>query len=138
MAPSHGAGNDVVAITTLGAAEKAIGVIEEQGEGTTASPENPHPGPDGELAHSYVFREIHHGRKLVRTSETPPHWDFVGDPVPLPATRPMATVPPGGWAASGAIVPESETRERLTEAKWKHRRRSPAPRPGPSGRLGAT
>ena len=37
----HGEGNDVVEINSLAGVEKAIGVIKEQGEGTTASPENP-------------------------------------------------------------------------------------------------
>ncbi|MGO4633393.1 ferritin-like protein [Streptomyces sp. 2RAF24] len=111
---AHGAGNDIVAITSMNAVEKAIGVIKEQGEGTTASPVNPHPEAAGELAHYYVFREICHGRKLVKVSEDPPRWDFTGDPVPLPTTRRMATVPPGGWAASGAIVPDSDAQERLT------------------------
>ncbi|MER8044421.1 ferritin-like protein [Streptomyces sp. NPDC094032] len=111
---SHGAGNDIVAITSLNDAAKAIDVIKEQGEGTTASPENPFHEADGELAHYYVFREIYHGRKLVKVSEDPPRWDFTGDPIPLPATRHMATVPPGGWAASGAIVPDSDAQQRLT------------------------
>lgn len=110
---THGAGNDVVAITSLSAAEKAIGVIKEQGEGTTASPQNPYPGSPGELAHYYVFREIYHGRRLVEVSEDPPRWDFAGDEVPMPDVRPMAKVPPGGWGASGAIVPDSDAEERI-------------------------
>lgn len=43
----HGEGNDVLEITWLAGVEKAIGIIKEQGEGTAASPENPHPGEQG-------------------------------------------------------------------------------------------
>lgn len=110
---SHGAGNDIVAITTMNAVDKAIGVIKEQGEGTTASPANPHPGAPDELAHYYVFREMYRGHKLLKVSENPPRWDFTGAPVPLPDTRHMATVPPGGWAASGSVVPDPEAQERI-------------------------
>ncbi|MFD3504152.1 ferritin-like protein [Streptomyces sp. NPDC058678] len=109
----HGAGNSIVAITSFADADMAIDVIKEQGEGTTASPENPHPGEQGELAHFYVFREIFHGRRLIRTSEDPDRWEFAGDAIPMPPTFPMGTVPPGGWGASGSAVPDAETKELL-------------------------
>ncbi|MFC9502322.1 ferritin-like protein [Streptomyces sp. NPDC057002] len=111
----HGQGNSIVAIRSLADAEAAIAVIKEQGEGTSASPENPHPGDAGELAHFYVFREIYHGRKLVRTAVNPDRWEFVGDQIPMPNCRPMATVPSGGWGTTGASAPDADTRRLLDE-----------------------
>ncbi|MET9681998.1 ferritin-like domain-containing protein [Streptomyces coeruleorubidus] len=110
---SHGEGNDVVMLTSLGEVEKAIGIIKEQGEGTAASPENPHPGEQGELAHFYVFRELFHGRKLIKTSENPVRWEFAGDDIAMPSAFPMGTVPAGGWEAGGLPAPDPETRNRL-------------------------
>ncbi|MFI7497398.1 ferritin-like protein [Streptomyces sp. NPDC049687] len=109
----HGQGNSIVALTSLADVEAAIGVIKEQGEGTSASPRNPHPGEQEELAHFYVFREIFHGRKLVKTADDPVRWEFVGDTIPMPVCRPMATVPSGGWGAGGTAAPDAETRELL-------------------------
>ncbi|WP_261989562.1 ferritin-like domain-containing protein [Streptomyces sp. uw30] len=108
----HGEGNSVVALTSLADVEKAIGVIKEQGEGTAVSPENPHPGEEDELAHFYVFRELFHGRKLIRTSQDPDHWEFAGDEIPMPPALPMGTVPAGGWEAGG-LAPDPETKELL-------------------------
>lgn len=101
---SHGLGNDIVAITSLDDVEAAVKIIKEQGEGTTASPDNPFPGGTGELAHFYAFREMFHGRRLIRVSDDPPRFDFQGDEMPLPRTLPMGTVPPGGWAQGGVPV----------------------------------
>ncbi|MDW8803740.1 ferritin-like protein [Streptomyces scabiei] len=109
----HGEGNDVVGLTTLADVEKAIGVIKEQGEGTTASPVNPHPGEEGELAHYYVFRELFHGQRLIRTSQNPDRWEFAGDEIPMPAVLPMGTVPAGGWEAGGLPAPDPETKQQL-------------------------
>jgi hypothetical protein len=105
----HGAGNSIVAINSLEDAEAAIDVIKEQGEGTTASPENPFPDEAGELAHFYAFREILHGRKLIKVSTDPVRWDFLGDEIPMPPAFPMATVPAGGWGASGTAGPDPAT-----------------------------
>jgi hypothetical protein len=116
----HGEGNDVLEITSLAGAEKAIGIIKEQGEGTAASPENPHPGEQGELAHFYVFRELFHGRKLIRTSQNPDRWEFAGDAVPMPSALPMGTVPAGGWEAGGLPAPDEETRQRLVEVNLQY------------------
>ena len=109
----HGAGNSIVPITSFADVDMAIDVIKEQGEGTSASPENPHPGESGELAHFYVFREIFHGRRLVRTSEHPDRWEFTGEEIPMPPSFPMGTVPPGGWSGSGRVVPDAETKRLL-------------------------
>lgn len=102
----HGTGNSLVPLTSLEAVEGAIGVIKEQGEGTSVSPENPHPGESGELAHYYVFRELFHGRRLIRTSQDPDRWEFTGDEIPMPRTLPMGTVPPGGWATPAPGIRE--------------------------------
>ncbi|MGW1674107.1 ferritin-like domain-containing protein [Streptomyces sp. NPDC002324] len=110
---SFGKGNDVVALKTFGDVESAIKIIKGQGEGTAASPENPFPGPPGELAHFYSFREIFHGRKLIAVSEDPKAYDFRGPEIPMPQSLlPMGTVPKGGWAQGGVPVP-SEVRKRL-------------------------
>ncbi|WP_327745924.1 ferritin-like protein [Streptomyces europaeiscabiei] len=44
---SHGAGNNIVALTSLDDVEAAVKIIKEQGEGTTAAPDNPFPGGTG-------------------------------------------------------------------------------------------
>ncbi|MFF3838215.1 ferritin-like protein [Streptomyces sp. NPDC001930] len=109
----HGAGNSLVALNSLADVEAAIDVIKEQGEGTSASPENPHPGESGELAHFYVFRQLFHGRKLVKVAESPDRWEFTGDVIAMPGTRPMGTVPDGGWGAPGQPPPDAETQDLL-------------------------
>ncbi|MFD0272632.1 ferritin-like protein [Kitasatospora sp. NPDC127111] len=100
----HGSGNRVFPLTALAEVEQAIQVIKEQGEGTSRSPDDPTAG-DGELAHYYTFRQIYRGRRLVRVQQDPPRFDFTGDPIPLPAARPMAVVPRGGWAADPSTAP---------------------------------
>ncbi|MGW6941595.1 ferritin-like domain-containing protein [Streptomyces xanthophaeus] len=99
----HGSGNSLVALTTLDAVTSAIGIIKEQGEGTSASPQNPHPNQasSGELAHYYAFLEIVHGRKLIHPPGHPDKWDFQGPLIPMPATFPMGVVPAGGWPRTG-------------------------------------
>jgi hypothetical protein len=109
----HGSGNSVVALTSLGAVESAIGVIKEQGEGTSASPENPHPAERGELAHFYAFREIYHGRELVKVSDAPERWAFEGPEIPMPRTLPMGVVPSGGWPREGPAAADAGTTELL-------------------------
>ncbi|MFE6288024.1 ferritin-like protein [Streptomyces sp. NPDC057877] len=109
----HGSGNNVESLNSLAAVESAIGVIKEQGEGTSASPENPHPGEQGELAHFYVFRAIHLGRELVEDPEYPGQWAFNGPEIPLPRTLPMGLVPSGGWPRKGPAAADPETAELL-------------------------
>ncbi|MEU3481959.1 ferritin-like protein [Streptomyces sp. NPDC033753] len=113
--PHHGKGNSVVALTTLAAVESAIGVIKEQGEGTSASPENPHPGAAGELAHYYAFREIYRGRKLRKNPVTGT-WEFEGAELPMPETLRMGIVPRGGWPRTGPSAPDAETVRLLDES----------------------
>ncbi|MFD8799989.1 ferritin-like domain-containing protein [Streptomyces atroolivaceus] len=109
---SHGEGNDIVPLTSLEDVEAAVQIIKEQGEGTTVSPENPFPGDTGELAHFYTFRELFHGRRLIRVPDDPTGFAFQGDQIPLPRTLPMGTVPRGGWEEGGVPVPD-EVRTKL-------------------------
>lgn len=59
---------DVVAITNLDGALKAIELIVEQGEGTTQSPND----DAGQLAHYYRFAEINKGNTLIKNPDAPP------------------------------------------------------------------
>lgn len=79
-------------ITKLSEVERAIGIIKEQGEGTTASPADAF--GDDEPAHYYAFSEIYHERRLRKVGG---QWEFTGDAVPFPDARPMGKVPTGGW-----------------------------------------
>ncbi|MFF8387048.1 ferritin-like domain-containing protein [Streptomyces kanasensis] len=109
----HGQGNDILPLDSIERVRGAIEVIKEQGEGTSASPENPFPGKEGELAHFYAFRELFHGRKLVKVSESPDMWDFTGDEVPFPPAHPMGRVPRGGWVNGGENAPGPEVQQAL-------------------------
>ncbi|MGW8366105.1 ferritin-like domain-containing protein [Streptomyces wedmorensis] len=115
LMPHHGEGNDVVPLDTLAAVESAIDVIKEQGEGTSASPENPYPGAAGERAHFYAFREIFHERKLRKNPETG-EWEFKGDRIEVPTALPMGRVPEGGWPRTGPSAPDAETIQILDES----------------------
>jgi hypothetical protein len=97
---SPGPNRDIFAMNTIDDVLKAINIIQTQGEGTTASPEDPFPSFSGELAHYYAFKEIAVGKKLVFNDMTQ-KWEFTGDDVPLPATSPVARVPKGGWPRTG-------------------------------------
>ncbi|MFH9725813.1 ferritin-like protein [Streptomyces sp. NPDC017254] len=109
----HGSGNSLVALDSPATVESAVAVIKEQGEGTSASPENPHPAEDGELAHYYAFLELFHGRRLIEMPGCPGTWDFQGAAIPMPGTLPMGVVPLGGWPRTGPSAPDSATAELL-------------------------
>ncbi|MFI9586425.1 ferritin-like protein [Streptomyces sp. NPDC052236] len=109
----HGEGNDIVPLGTIEKVRDAIDIIKEQGEGTSTSPENPFPENSGELAHFYVFRELFHGKKLIKISESPDVWDYAGDEIPLPPAHPMGRVPQGGWANDEQNVPSPEVQQAL-------------------------
>ncbi|GHG89171.1 ferritin-like domain-containing protein [Streptomyces lanatus] len=79
-------------VRTLDDVETAIGIIMEQGEGTSGSPLDSF--SDDRPAHYYAFGEIYHGRALRHTEDG---WRWIGAPVPFPEARPMAPVPVGGW-----------------------------------------
>lgn len=95
----HGSGNSLVPLDTLDAVKTAVTVIKEQGEGTSASPENPHPNAagSGELAHYYAFRKILRAHELIDPPVGPDQWDF--------PTLPMGVVPAGGWPRTGPAGP---------------------------------
>ncbi|MFF4379409.1 ferritin-like protein [Kitasatospora sp. NPDC001547] len=114
LGSGHGAGNDIVAMNTIDDVLKAIDIIQTQGEGTTASPANPFPGPTDELAHYYAFKEIAVGKKLVKNPATG-KFEFTGPDVPLPPTAPVARVPAGGWANDPANAPDAATAAVLQE-----------------------
>ncbi|MER6027825.1 ferritin-like protein [Streptomyces sp. NPDC001851] len=79
-------------VTGLDDVERSLEIVKEQGEGTASSPADAF--QDDHPAHYYAFAEIYHGRRLLRTARG---WEFAGAPVPFPAARPMAPVPPDGW-----------------------------------------
>lgn len=98
----HGTGNSLDPLNTLDDVKSAITVIKEQGEGTSASPENPFPNQDGsgELAHYYAFREVLRAHELVDPPLGPDEWNF--------PTFPMGVVPEGGWPRTGPTAPIPE------------------------------
>jgi Ferritin-like len=90
----------LTAITTPDQVRRAIGMIKEQGEGTTQSPEATDFG--SELAHYYRFAEIYHGKKLIKMATG--DWKYEGDDVPFPEVYPVARVPAGGYPDIPAAV----------------------------------
>ncbi|WP_236652091.1 ferritin-like domain-containing protein [Streptacidiphilus neutrinimicus] len=84
--------DDLEPVTDLDAVARSIEIVREQGEGTSASPDDAF--GDDHPAHYYAFGEIYHGRRLVRNGDM---WEFTGEAVPFPDARPMAEVPAGGW-----------------------------------------
>ncbi|MCZ4103759.1 hypothetical protein O3W51_47750, partial [Streptomyces sp. H39-C1] len=67
--------------------------------GTITSPDESF--GDDHPAHYYAFGEIYHGRRLLKVGASR---QFTGAPVPFPDTRPMATVPAGGWPHASVLV----------------------------------
>jgi hypothetical protein len=84
--------DDLAPAADLDAVARSIEIVREQGEGTSASPNDAF--QDDHPAHYYAFAEIYHGRRLQQNGGT---WEFTGEAVPFPDTRPMAEVPAGGW-----------------------------------------
>ncbi|MBP2326612.1 hypothetical protein JOF56_006997 [Kibdelosporangium banguiense] len=97
------------AVTDVASATRALGVVVEQGEGTTSSPEDG--DGEGELAHYYRFAEIKHGRRLVPDPSAPEGFSYTGDPVVFTPSgvHPMITDP------KTAFYPPGTTAGRLTE-----------------------
>lgn len=77
-------------------AERAITEIKHQGEGTSQSPDQGTLDP--ELAHYYMFAQIHRGRRLVQDKAG--RWSFSGAAIAMPEVWPMAEVPPAGYPQS--------------------------------------
>jgi hypothetical protein len=90
-------------ITSFAGVREAITLINRQGEGSKASPEE----APGDLAHYYRFGEIASGRQLVK--DTNGVWSFSGPPMPLPAVHDMADIPQGGYVS--ADVPDLAVRD---------------------------
>jgi photosystem II stability/assembly factor-like uncharacterized protein len=90
-------------ITSLAGVREAIALINRQGEGSNASPEE----APGDLAHYYRFGEIANGRKFVKDAAGV--WGFSGPPIPMPAVYDMADVPEGGYLP--ADVPDLAVRD---------------------------
>ncbi|MFC5034054.1 ferritin-like protein [Streptomyces fildesensis] len=86
-------------VENLDDVERCLEVIKEQGEGTITSPDESF--GDDHPAHYYAFGEIYHGRRLLKVGASR---QFTGAPVPFPDTRPMATVPAGGWPHASVLV----------------------------------
>jgi len=86
-------GSKLFAIKNLADAEKAIGIIKRQGEGTSQSPFSDDFGTN--LAHYYAFAQIWHEHKLIKNAEG--KWEYKGDPLPFPEVLPVAEVPAGGY-----------------------------------------
>jgi hypothetical protein len=107
-APWFGSGQ-LFAVTDVASATRALGVVVEQGEGTTSSPEDG--DGEGELAHYYRFAEIEHGRRLVPDPRAKEGYSYSGDPVVFSPSgvHPMITDPKTGF------YPPGTTAGRLTE-----------------------
>jgi photosystem II stability/assembly factor-like uncharacterized protein len=112
-------------IDSLAKVEQAIQLINLQGEGTNASPEE----TAGDLAHYYRFGEIHYGRKLIRDAAG--GWVYNGDEVPLPDVHDMADIPAGGyqqadvpdiavWELIQRFDDEYSSMLRLLQDAWTH------------------
>lgn len=71
--------DQLFAIKDADTAVRALTIIKQQGEGTTADPLE----GDGEPAHYYAFEEIVRGRKLVKDAKVPEGYSFTGAPVPF-------------------------------------------------------
>lgn len=87
-------------IDSLDSVERAISIINAQGEGSASSPEE---GPE-DLAHYYRFGEIHHERRIIRKSAG--DWAFEGETLELPKVYNVAEIPGGGYKPEDA-TPEA-------------------------------
>jgi hypothetical protein len=67
--------DELFAVHDAASATRALGLIVEQGEGTTTSPLN----PEGTVAHYYRFQEIIHGRRLVSDGSVEEGFSYTGD-----------------------------------------------------------
>jgi hypothetical protein len=85
---------DVHELDTLKKVLDAIDVIRHQGEGSKKTPKVG--DPNSELAHFYRFREVYVGSEYVYDPTTKT-WGHTGPPVLMPAVRPMADIPKGGY-----------------------------------------
>jgi len=94
--------DELFPVTTVATAQQAIGVIMQQGEGTTTSPLD----DEHELAHYYKFAEIAKGFHLVPDATAPNGYSYTGPPIPFdPAgVFPMVTNPGQVALPAGSMV----------------------------------
>jgi rubrerythrin len=77
--------DELIKVTNVETATRAIEIIVEQGEGTTVSPLD----KEGEIAHYYRFAEIFYGKSLIPNPQAPPgtpddqKYIYGGDPIPF-------------------------------------------------------
>src|SRR6266571_5799834 len=77
---------ELIQVTNVDSATRAIETIVEQGEGTTKSPLR---GEGSTIAHYYKFAEIYHGKTLIPNPNAPPDapddqkYLYGGDPIPF-------------------------------------------------------
>ncbi len=71
--------DEMFPITNVASAVKGIGVIVDQGEGTSTNPFD----TDGQPAHYYRFEQIVTGRELIEKPGADPPYAYGGDPVVL-------------------------------------------------------
>src|SRR6266700_3227795 len=77
---------ELIQVTNVDSAIRAIETIVEQGEGTTKSPLR---GEGSNIAHYYKFAEIYHGKSLIPNPNAPPDapddqkYVYGGDPIPF-------------------------------------------------------
>jgi photosystem II stability/assembly factor-like uncharacterized protein/uncharacterized membrane protein len=102
----EGTSVDLFKVASLADVERAIRLINLQGEGSNASPEE---APD-DLAHYYRFGEIANERRYVQDAAG--KWGYNGPPVPPPVVHDMADVPPGGYQQ--ADVPDPAVWDLIT------------------------
>ncbi len=81
---------DLFKVGTMEDVETAINLINAQGEGSNATPEE----APGKLAHHYEFGELFYGKRFVKTGE---RWNYDGTEVAMPTVMNMADVPEGGY-----------------------------------------
>jgi hypothetical protein len=94
--------DELFPVTSVATAQQAIGIIMQQGEGTTTSPLD----EEGELAHYYKFAEIAKGFQLVPDATAPNGYSYTGAPIPFdPAgVFPMVTNPAQVLLPAGSMV----------------------------------
>jgi rubrerythrin len=102
---------EVIPVTDVASAQKAIEIIIEQGEGTSQSPLDPDGAP-GDLAHFYRFAEIANGHRLVPNPnagpDTPPNrrYSYTGPEIPFDESGvyPLPTDPKAADYPEGSLA----------------------------------
>ena len=106
---------DLIAVTDVDSAVKAIDLIVEQGEGTTTSPLDPQDEP----AHYYRFAEIYYGKTLIRNLNPrrgEPAFVYGGAPIPLDpkGVTPLVTNPKDSYYPAGSQAADTNNNFNFT------------------------